>query len=125
MFSSKPIRTKISEEADEQFKELNKIVGDEISKGITSSENQTLLRSVKRAIEILKQNPFVGTQIRKGQMPQKYFLKYDANNIWKLDLSNYWRMLYTVIGSEVEIISFILDIIDHRTYDKIFGYRKR
>ncbi|MBI4015111.1 MAG: hypothetical protein HY362_00100 [Candidatus Aenigmarchaeota archaeon] len=125
MFSSKSIRTKLSEEADEQFKELNKIVGEEVATGISSSENQTLLRSVKRAIDIIKQNPFAGTQIRKEQIPTKYLLKYDANNLWKLDLSNYWRMLYTVIGSEIEIISFILDIVDHRTYDKVFGYRKR
>ena len=26
--------------------------------------------------------------------------------------------------TKVEIISFVLDIIDHKTYDKIFGYRK-
>jgi len=40
-------------------------------------------------------------------------------------LSNFWRMIYTVKGNDIEIISFILDIVDHNTYNKIFGYRKK
>ena len=35
------------------------------------------------------------------------------------------RMLYTLKGSQVEILCFILEVIDHRRYDKIFGYRKK
>lgn len=27
-------------------------------------------------------------------------------------------------GNEIEIISLILDIFDHKTYEKKFGYRK-
>ncbi len=34
-------------------------------------------------------------------------------------------MLYTLRGSEIEVISLILDILDHKEYDKKFGYRKR
>ncbi len=34
-------------------------------------------------------------------------------------------MIYTVKGNQAEIINFILDIIDHPTYDKKFGYKKR
>lgn len=34
-------------------------------------------------------------------------------------------MIYTLRGSEVEIIALVLDIIDHKDYDKKFGYRKR
>jgi len=33
-------------------------------------------------------------------------------------------MLYTLINNEeIEIIAFVLDIIDHPTYDAKFGYR--
>jgi hypothetical protein len=44
-----------------------------------------------------------------------------------IKLPNYWRMLYTLTDgeTEIEIIAFILDFIDHLTYDKKFGYRKR
>jgi len=33
-------------------------------------------------------------------------------------------MIYTIRGSEIEIIALILDIIDHKEYNKKFGYRK-
>ncbi len=33
-------------------------------------------------------------------------------------------MIYTIRGSEIEIIALILDIIDHKKYNKKFGYRK-
>jgi hypothetical protein len=34
-------------------------------------------------------------------------------------------MLYTLTDreSEVEIIAFVLDVIDHKEYDKKFGYK--
>ncbi len=125
MVIGRTIKVILSEEADEQIAKLNEVVGGEINKGITSSENQTLLRSLQRALEMLKSNPFGGIQIKKSLIPMKYIENYDVNNLWKFDLSNYWRMIYTVRGNEVEIISFILDIIDHKTYNKIFGYRKK
>jgi len=34
-------------------------------------------------------------------------------------------MLYTIKGNDVQIICFILDILDHNDYDKKFGYKKR
>jgi len=36
-------------------------------------------------------------------------------------------MLYTLKDgeSEIEIIAFVLDIIDHNEYDKKFGYKKK
>ena len=53
-------------------------------------------------------------------------LKYDTVNLFRIELPNFWRMLYTLIdgGTKIEIVSFVLDIIDHPTYNKKFGYRK-
>jgi hypothetical protein len=34
-------------------------------------------------------------------------------------------MLYTIRGDEIEIICFVLRIIDHPTYDLLLGYRKK
>ncbi len=33
-------------------------------------------------------------------------------------------MLYTVKDKEIEIIAFILDIVNHKDYNKKFGYKK-
>ena len=49
---------------------------------------------------------------------------YEVSNLWKVNLSKSWRMIYTIRGSSVEIVSFVLDIIDHKTYEKKFRYRK-
>jgi len=101
-----------------------KVVGEEIAKGITSSDHQTLLNSIKQKIDILKANPEYGTHISKDRIPKEYIIKYDVNNLWKVDLSGAWRMIYTIRGNEVEIISLILDIMNHKDYEKKFGYRK-
>ena len=124
MFKRKPTKVIITGEAKEEFDDLNKVVGEEIAKGITSSDHQTLLNSIKQKIEILKANPEYGTHVQKDRIPKEYVRDYDVNNLWKVDLSGAWRMIYTIRGNEVEIISLILDIMDHRDYEKKFKYKK-
>lgn len=124
MFKGKPTKVIITGAAKVEFDELNKVVGEEIAKGITSSDHQTLLNSIKQKIEILKANPEYGAHIQKNRIPQEYVQIFDASNLWKIDLSGAWRMIYTIRGGEVEIISLILDIMNHRDYEKKFGYRK-
>ncbi|MEK6817048.1 MAG: hypothetical protein AABY09_05515 [Nanoarchaeota archaeon] len=51
-------------------------------------------------------------------------MNYEVNNLWKADLSGAWRMIYTLRGSEVDIISLVLDIFGHMDYEKKFNYRK-
>lgn len=124
MFKGKPTKVIITGEAKEEFDDLNKVVGEEIAKGITSSDHQTLLNSIKQKIEILKANPEYGTHVQKDRIPKEYVRDYDVNNLWKVDLSGAWRMIYTIRGSEVEVISLILDIMNHRDYEKKFRYKK-
>lgn len=124
MFKGKPVRIVITGEARDELEELNKVVGEEIKRGISGSDHQTLLNSIKQKIEFLKQNPEYGIHIPKDRIPKEYVLKYDINNLWKVNLAGAWRMIYTIRGSEVEIVSLILDILDHRNYEKKFRYRK-
>lgn len=124
MFKGKPTKVIITGEAKLEFEELNRIVGEEISKGITSSDHKTLLNSIKQKVELLKANPEYGIHIPKDRIPKEYVRDYDVTNLWKANLSNGWRMIYTIRGSEVEIISLILDLMNHRDYEKKFGYRK-
>jgi hypothetical protein len=125
MFKGKPTKVIITGEAKEEFDHLNKVVGDEIAKGITSSDHQTLLNSIKQKIELLRDNPEYGFHIPKDRIPKEYIRDYDVNNLWKVNLSGAWRMVYTIRGSEVEIISLILDIINHTDYNDKFSYKKK
>ena len=103
------------------------------AKGTSSSFHQTLLKSIDSKIALLKANYDYGTQIPRKFIPRKYLLEYGVTNLWKVDLSGYWRMIYTLKQpqreqTEVEIITIwldVLDITDHKKYDKIFGYTKR
>ncbi|MEA3515031.1 MAG: hypothetical protein U9R34_06130 [Nanoarchaeota archaeon] len=64
---------------------------------------------------------------KEGLIKVLYKKKYGITNLFRVELPGFWRMLYTLTDgkSEIEIIAFVLDVIDHKRYDKKFGYRKR
>ena len=64
MFKGKHTKVVMTGEAKEEFNDLNKVVIEEIAHGITSSDHQTLLKSIKQKIELLRDNPEYGTHIR-------------------------------------------------------------
>ena len=111
--------------AEKAFRELNRVVGEQRGKGITSSRDITLLSAINRIFDIIVKNPFYGENAKKDLIPKEYRQKYDADNLFIADLPNYWRMIYTLESDEIEILAFILDIINHDEYDKKFRFRKR
>ena len=127
------VSIKLLNEAKEDYLKLQETVRIEKEKGTVASIHQTLLRSIDSKIELLKANYDFGMQIPKKNFPKKYVDSFGITNLWKIDLSDYWRMIYTLKQpqreqTEIEIITIwldVLDIIDHKKYDKIFGYKKR
>ena len=120
---NKSIRIVLLGDADESFKRLNEIVGKQINSDKESSDEIQLLRSIKQKIEFIRNNPFYGDPIAKNLIPEEYKKKYGTINLFRVELSQFWRMLYTLKGDKIEIVAFVLDIIDHPTYDKKFGYK--
>ncbi|MFH1631037.1 MAG: hypothetical protein ABIA21_02330 [Candidatus Aenigmatarchaeota archaeon] len=118
----KPVKIQFIGRAADEFEELNKTVGEEQANDIQNSERQQLLKSIKQKSEMIKLNPQYGDSVPKVIMKKT---GYPVDNMWVVDLAGYWRMLYTLRGGSVEILCFILEIIDHKKYDKIFGYRKK
>ncbi len=115
----KSVRVILLDEADSEYKRLNEVVGQQIKEGKENTEEMRLLRSIKQKKELVKDNPFYGDNIPKKQIPKSY----NVQNLWRVELIGYWRMLYTIKGDQVEIICFILDILNHDRYNKKFGYR--
>ena len=76
---------------------------------------------------MIKVNPHYGDPIPKYLIPKEYVVKYGVTSLFHVELSGFWRMLYTLTNGEeeVEIIAFVLDIINHKEYDKKFGYKGR
>ena len=116
----KIVKVILSEEAEEAYKYLN-----EHAEG--SKNDRSILNSITKKVELIKANPHYGAPISKKLIPGDYVDKYGVTNLFRVELSNYWRMLYTLTdgGSVIEIIAFVLDIVDHKKYDKKFGYNKR
>ena len=109
-------RIRLKGQALEEYERLKELVKGEEAKGITSSENATLLRSIGQKIRWLKENPLVGEVVKKKDIPKEL----DVDNLFKLRLARYWRMLYTIRRQEIEIFCFILTIETHPDYDKRF-----
>ncbi|MBS3100318.1 hypothetical protein J4463_03855 [Candidatus Pacearchaeota archaeon] len=118
---NKPVRIILLEQANNEYRRLNAIVGQQLSEGKENTNEMQLLKSIKQKSALIKENPFYGDNIQKYLIPKKY----NVSNLWRVELAGYWRMLYTIKGNEIEIICFILDIINHPDYNKLFGYKKR
>ena len=118
----KPVRIKLIGNALKEFEELNKTVGEEQAQGMANSERQQLLRAIKQKTELIEANPQYGDHVPKALIRKT---NYAVDNLWVVDLTGYWRMLYSLQGNQVEILCFVLEIIDHPAYEKTFGYRKR
>ena len=86
------------------------------------SEDKQLYEFIDRAINDLKHNPVCGTKIPKNLWPKEYLKKYDITNLWKYDMPNGWRAVYTIQTNEVMILNVILEWFDHKDYERRFKY---
>ncbi len=87
------------------------------------NENPTMFKFLERATDDLKENPFCGLKIPRSLWPDEYVKKYSIDNLWKYDLPNAWRLIYTISKDEVRILAILLEWFDHKDYDRKFGYR--
>lgn len=114
----KLVRIVLSPEAEEAYKQLNAVAAD-------SKIERSILNAIDKKKELIKANPHYGEPIAKDKIPIEYKQRYGVTNLFWVELSNFWRMLYTLTNNEteVEIIAFVLDIMDHELYNKKFKYR--
>ncbi|VVC02371.1 Uncharacterised protein [uncultured archaeon] len=91
-------------------------------KDSTRSEDKVLFQQIEQALDDLKKNPFCGIEIPKKLIPAEYVRRFGVNNLWKIDLRNGWRIIYTNVSDEVKILSVVLEWFDHSDYEKRFGY---
>ena len=117
---NKIIRVIFSPEAEEFYSYLNK-------KSISSKTEKMILKAVHKKIELIKENIHYGNPLAKKLIPQEYKIKYNIPNLFRVELPKFWRMLYTITNgnSEIEIVAFVLDVIDHKKYDIKFSYKRK
>ncbi len=111
---------RFSEEAKEVYDFLNE-------QASTSKKERMILNSLQAKLEIIKKDPHYGNPVSKSKISTYYKAKYSASNMFRVELPQFWRMLYTLTNFEedIEIIALVLDICSHKDYDKKLGYSGR
>ncbi len=82
-----------------------------------------ILNSLKRMKNILQENPQYGNPLTRRLIPED-LLNLGIQNLYRVKLSNYWRLLYTIEGDRIIIFVFIIRILNHKDYNKLFGYKR-
>lgn len=85
-------------------------------------QEQDLYKFINQALDNLEENAYCGARIQKKQIPKEYKKKYGVPNLWKYDLPKGWRLIYSVIGDEIQVISLVLEWFDHKKYERRFKY---
>ncbi len=114
----KEVRIILSNEAKEVYRYLN-------SEATTSKIEKSILNAIKNKAVLIKENPHYGNPIAKKLIPKEYVKKYGTKNLFRIELPNFWRMLYSLEEGEtkIEIVAFVIEMLDHKKYNKRFGYK--
>ncbi len=86
-------------------------------------DGEDLKKFLKRAIRDIQKNAFCGVRIPKKLIPKKYVQEYKINNLWKYDLPDGWRLIYSIVTpNKIEILAVIMEWFDHKNYERRFKY---
>ena len=81
-----------------------------------------LFRWISAAMDKLEATPFAGAHLQRALIPKAYVEKFGIDNLWKLNLPQGWRLMYSVGKDGVNIVSIILEWLPHKKYERRFGY---
>lgn len=84
-------------------------------------EEKQLYESILKAIAEIRINSSCGIKIQRNLWPE-YYNKHEIDNLWKYNLPNGWRLIYTISAKEVVLIAIILEWFNHKDYEKRFNY---
>jgi hypothetical protein len=77
-----------------------------------------IARWINEMKRVLSENMYAGDLIRKSQIPKQYIENYNVNNLYRyVTLKD--SACYTILNG----YPYILDIMSHPEYDKVFGYK--
>jgi Txe/YoeB family toxin of Txe-Axe toxin-antitoxin module len=86
-------------------------------------EDNEIKRHIRKAIDEIKENAFCAIPVPKKLIPKEYVQKFNINNLWKYDLPDGWRLIYSITTpNKAEIISIILEWFDHKDYERKVHY---
>lgn len=91
--------------------------------GSKKLQEKQLKQWLERALEDIEKNAFCGIQIPKKLIPKEYHSRFGRlENLWKYNLPNAWRLIYTIKKDQIVVLSIILEWMDHTKYNRMFKY---
>ncbi len=85
-------------------------------------KNDKFYKEIDGKLEIIKENSQAGNRIQYEKIPKCYIAAYDVPNLFRVQISKGWRLVYSLTGKEGQKIVYVLEIFDHKEYEKRFGY---
>ena len=95
---------------------------EKVLKAYRELNDQKLKKFINRALDDIKENPFCGIQVSKKLIPKEYIKNFNTKNLWKYNLPNASRLIYSVEGGDIVILTIILEWLDHKEYERRFKY---
>jgi hypothetical protein len=86
------------------------------------AEEKEIFDQLNVVFDTLAADPFCGIQIPKRLIPKVYIRKYGIDNLWKLNFHRNWRLMYSVAGDGMQLVTLILEWLPHKEYERRFGY---
>lgn len=87
------------------------------------SNNDPIKLRVYKAIDEMKQDKNLGDYIKKKPWPDKYVDTHEVTALYRLEIGGNHRLIYTIRGREEDKVYQLLDLLTHKEYDVLFGYR--
>lgn len=90
---------------------------------IKDVKEKQLYEQIIKAFQNLKEDAFCGTQIPKKLIPREYIKRFgNLTNLWKYNLPDAWRLIYTIKNNNIKVLSVILEWMGHKEYERRFHY---
>ena len=81
-----------------------------------------LYKIIKNGLDVLRENIEAGEKVEKRKWPRIYVGRYGIRNLFRLDLDRNYRLTYTIIADGLKKVVCVLEVMDHKTYNRRFGY---
>lgn len=85
--------------------------------------SQRIARRARALRPILLYDCLHGELVRKSALPAALVRQDGVENLFIEDLPSFWRLLYTVVHEGSDRVVVVVEIVDHRAYDRWFPGR--
>ena len=101
-----------------------RFVNEELKKSFEGLKetNPQLHKEIERAFSSICHDAFFGRRVKKELIPKKLIKDYDINNLFIYNLSEGWRLIYSLVNENIEVISIVLDWMNHKDYERLFKF---